>query len=349
KSQTVQLVVAPPPVTITSISPATPAEGANQVVTVKGTGFETGLTVIMGLPGSGSTTISGSQIQTVTATSFQMTVTFSTTGTYTIRISNPDGGGSGIFEFTVGAPSTGPVISPGGVVSNPTGLPGIGPNLYVNINGTNLSSTTDVWDSHITNNTLPTQLDGVTVTIGGELAYLQYVSPTRIQVLTPTDLGLGTVAVQVTNSNGTSAAVSVTSQQFAPGFFEWLNNQPVATHTNFTDAMTNGTYAGLTTVPAAPGEYIILWGSGFGPTTPATPNGTVVPNNGTTYFVATAPSLTINGQPMAYYATALAPGFVGLYQVVAQVPASMPNGDWPVIATVNGVSSPTGILLTVHN
>ena len=85
------------------------------------------------------------------------------------------------------------------MVSNPTGLPGIGPNLYVNINGTNLSSTTDVWDSHITNNTLPTQLDGVTVTIGGELAYVRSVSPTRIQVLTPPDIGLGTVAVQVNN------------------------------------------------------------------------------------------------------------------------------------------------------
>jgi uncharacterized protein (TIGR03437 family) len=177
---------------------------------------------------------------------------------------------------------------------------------------------------------------------------VQYVSSTRIQVLTPPDLGLGTVSVQVTNSNGTSAAVSVTSQQFAPGFFEWLNSQPVATHVDFTDAMKNGTYSGFTTVPAAPGEYIILWGSGFGPTNPATPNGTVVPSTAT-YFVTTIPTLTLNGQTMTYYATALAPGFVGLYQVVAQVPASTPNGDWPVIATVNGISSPTGILLTVHN
>jgi uncharacterized protein (TIGR03437 family) len=266
----------------------------------------------------------------------------------------PNQNGDHIYatKFTLVAPggsSNAPTISSGGVVSNATGVAGIGPNLYVNINGTNLSSTTDVWDSFITNNTLPTQLDGVTVSIGGELAYVQYVSPTRIQVLTPPDLGLGTVAVQVTNSNGTSAPVSVTSQQFAPGFFEWLNNQPVATHLDNSDAMANGTYAGLTTVPAKPGEYITLWGSGFGPTTPPTPNGTTVPVAGGPYYVSSVPSLTVNGQPMTYYGTALSPGFAGLFQVTAQVPASTPNGSWPVIASVGGISSPTGVVLTVHN
>jgi uncharacterized protein (TIGR03437 family) len=235
------------------------------------------------------------------------------------------------------------------VVSNPTGLAGIGPNLYVNINGANLSSATDVWDSFITNNTLPIQLDGVNVSIGGKAAYVQYVSPTRIQVLTPPDLGLGSVAVQVTNANGTSAAVSVTSQQFAPGFFEWLNNQPVATHLDSSDAMKNGTYTGLATVPAKPGEYVTFWGSGFGPTTPPTPNGTLVPITVVPYYVTNVPSLTVNGQPMTYYGTALAPTFAGLYQVTVLVPLSTPNGDWPVIATVGGISSPTGVVLTVHN
>ena len=252
------------------------------------------------------------------------------------------------FTLTAGS-SNAPTISSGGVVSNPTGLAGIGPNLYVNINGTNLSSSTDVWDSFITNNTLPIQVDGVSVSIGGKAAYVEYVSPTRIQVLTPPDLGLGTVAVQVINSNGTSASVSVTSQQFAPGFFEWLNNQPVATHLDSSDAMKNGTYTGLTTIPAKPGDYVTFWGSGFGPTTPAIPNGTLVPIPGGPYYVTNVPALTINSQPMPYYGTALASTFAGLYQVTVQVPSSTANGDWPVIASVGGISSPTGVVLTVHN
>src|SRR5581483_1675811 len=94
----------------------------------------------------------------------------------------------------------------------------------------------------------------------------------------------------------------------------------------------NGTYAGLTTVPAKPGEYVVFWGTGFGPTTPATPKGILVPSGSTIYYVSTVPTLTLNNQPMTYYATALSPSFAGLYQVIAQVPANMPNGDWPVVA-----------------
>jgi len=251
------------------------------------------------------------------------------------------------FTLTPAAAGNLPTISPAGVTANATGLPLIGPNAYVNILGSNLSSVTDVWTSHIANNTLPTQLDGVSVTIGGMMTYVQYVSPTQIQVLTPPNLGFGPVAVQVTNSAGTSTTAVVTSQQYAPGFFLWANNQPVATHADYTDAMKNGTYAGLTTVPAKPGEYIVLWGTGFGPTTPATPVGTLVPASATPYYVVTVPSLTLNGQPMTYYATALTSTFAGLYQVVAQVPASMPDGDWPLIATIGGVPSPAGVLLTV--
>ena len=253
------------------------------------------------------------------------------------------------FTLTPGSASNVPAISSGGVTANATGVPTIGPNAYVNIKGTALANTTDVWDSHIVNSVLPTQLDGVTVTIGGKAAYVQYVSPTQIQVLTPPDLGFGSVAVQVTNGAGTSTTATVTSQQYAPGFFMWANNQPVATHADFTDAMKNGTYAGRTTVPAKPGEYIVLWGTGFGPTTPAIPAGTLVPGGATTYYTATPASVTLNGQPMTYYATALTSTYAGLYQVVAQVPASMPDGDWPLIATIGGVSSPTGVLLTVQH
>jgi uncharacterized protein (TIGR03437 family) len=177
---------------------------------------------------------------------------------------------------------------------------------------------------------------------------VEYTSPTQVQILTPPNLGLGQVAVQVTNAAGTSTAATVTSQQYAPGFFLWLNNQPVTTHADFTDAMTSLTYPGLITVPAKPGEYVIFWGTGFGPTSPAYPTGTLIPAS-PAYPVATVPALTLNGQPMPYYETALASTFAGLYQVVAQVPTSMPNGSWPLIATVGGVSSPTGVLLAVHN
>lgn len=253
------------------------------------------------------------------------------------------------FTLTPASSSNAPTIA--GVAANATGLGVIAPNTYVTIVGTNLSTAQDDWTKFISNGNLPTAVDGVSVMVGGKPAYVEYVSPTQVQVLTPTNLGLGSVAVQLTNAAGTSNSVSITSQQFAPGFFLWQNYQPVATHNDATnsDAMKNLTYPGFTTVPAKPGEYIILWGTGFGPTNPATPAGILVPGGSTGYYVATVPTLTLNGQPMAYYATALTSGFAGLYQVVAQVPSSMPNGDWPLVATVGGVSSLTTVMLTVQH
>jgi uncharacterized protein (TIGR03437 family) len=59
--------------------------------------------------------------------------------------------------------------------------------------------------------------------------------------------------------------------------------------------------------------------------------------------------MTIGGTPASVYATALAGGFAGLYQLVVTVPSSMANGNYPVIATINGAQTPTGYSLTVHN
>src|ERR1035441_8284137 len=79
---------------ISSISPANPtSSGSNQTVTVYGSQFQSGLTVTVGYSG-GSSTLSGSQIQSVTANSFQMIILLNNPGSYTIRVNNPDGGQS---------------------------------------------------------------------------------------------------------------------------------------------------------------------------------------------------------------------------------------------------------------
>ena len=37
-----------------------------------------------------------------------------------------------------------------------------------------------------------------------------------------------------------------------------------------------------------------------------------------------------------------------VYQIAIQIPASMPDGDYPIVATVNGVQSPANFSLTVQ-
>ena len=242
---------------------------------------------------------------------------------------------------------SGPTIT--GVSNSADGtLSGVFPNSYVSIYGSNFAPAgfTDTWGSTIVSGKLPTMLDGVTVSVGGQPAYIYFLSSSQINILAPS-VGFGSMQVTVTTSAGTSAAFTVNSQQYGPAFFPWPNSQPVATHADFTLAAANGTFSGATTVPAKPGEAIILWGTGFGPTTPTEPIGSEIPAS-PTYYTATPVTVTIGGQPASVYATALASGFAGLYQVVVTVPSGLANGNYPLIATINGAHS-SSTTLAVHN
>jgi uncharacterized protein (TIGR03437 family) len=244
--------------------------------------------------------------------------------------------------------STAPIIT--SVSNGPGGQTQIAPNTWVSIYGSNFAPAifTDNWNTHSTNGNLPTTLDGVTVTIGGQLAYMEYLSATQINVLTP-NIGFGPLQVTVATTGGTSAAVTVTSQQYSPAFFPWPNNQPVATHANYSYAAAAGTFPGTTTIPAAPGETIVLWGTGFGPTTPATPFGVAIPTT-STFITSSNVTVSINGAPATVYnnVATLSPGLAGVFQVGVTVPASLANGTYSITASVNGTTSPS-LTLTVHN
>jgi uncharacterized protein (TIGR03437 family) len=247
-------------------------------------------------------------------------------------------------------PSSGgplPAIGSAGVVNGASFQPGVVPNSWITIQGTDLALTTDTWDKAIVAGKLPTSLDGVTVTVDGQPAYVYFISPTQINALAP-NIGTGSVSATVATPNGKSAAVTAVSTSVSPAFFPWPNSQPVATHSADNSwAVKNGTFAGATTVPAKPGEAIILWGTGFGPTNPVPPVGVQVPND-KIYYTASPVTVTINGTPAPVYATALSPGYAGLYQVVVTVPSGMANGDFPLVATINGAQSPP-LTLSVHN
>ena len=89
----------------------------------------------------------------------------------------------------------------------------------------------------------------------------------------------------------------------------------------------------------------VLWGTGFGPTTPAIPAGQVVTGAPT---VNSAIRVTVGGAQAEYFGAALAPGFTALYQVAIRIPESAPNGDLPVVATIEGVSSPSSAVIAVQ-
>ena len=258
-------------------------------------------------------------------------------------------GGNRVYKvsgLSSGTTAPAPAISANGVVNGASFQPGVAANSWVTIQGTNLAAVTDDWSNSIVNGALPTTLHGVSVTMGGKPAYVYFVSPGQLNVLAP-DVPAGPLTVTVTTAGGTSAAFATTASTYGPAFFLWPGNQVVATRTDYSYAVKAGTFAGATTVAAKPGDVIILWATGLGPTIPVAPPGMATPGTGS-YPTASAPTVTVNHTPAIVYGAALASGSAGLYQIAIQVPPSLADGDWPIQAMIGGILSPAGTILSVH-
>lgn len=237
-----------------------------------------------------------------------------------------------------------PVI--GGVANSAGGQLGVSAGTYISIYGSNFAPANwpgAIWSDYVVGGQLPTTLGGVSVSMGGTPAYIEYVSPGQINILAP-NLSAGRTSIAVTTPAGTSQPYSIASAAVQPAFFTW-GSYVVATDPNYHAVVKNGTISGPPTTPAQPGETIILWGTGFGPTTPAAPTGQEVPPN---LYSVNGVTVTVGTVQANVLATALSPGLAGVYQVAITVPSTLANGDYPIVATVSGVSTPSGVNLTVQ-
>ncbi len=234
------------------------------------------------------------------------------------------------------------------VVNGASFQPGIAPGSWVTINGANLAASTRTWRAdEIVNGQLPTALDNVSVNIDGNPASVYYISPTQINVQAPKDSATGPVAVQVTSNGVTSAAFTATLQPVAPALFLWSGKYPVATHypdNGYTAPF--GLFGGNpATTPAKPGDVIVLWGTGLGPTTPDTAAGWQVT---TAAPLANVPVVTVGGAQAQVIGAAVSPGAAGLYQISIQVP-EVPDGDQVISVQVAGVKSSSGVYLAIQH
>jgi uncharacterized protein (TIGR03437 family) len=241
--------------------------------------------------------------------------------------------------------STVPAIASNGILSAASGVAGVAPGSWISIYGTNLSPTTDVVaSSDLVSNYLPTTFQNVSVLIDGEPAYLDYISPTQINLLAPADSNTGSVQVTVTNANGTSSAATVTLQAILPGLFV-LSNYVRAVRAS-DGAIINGTgnaESGYTTVATATaGDVIELYGTGFGPTTPSVAAGLVFTG---AYPTSNPVTVSVGGIPaVVSFAGLSGPG---LCQINLTVPAGLTAGDNAIIAKVGGYSTQSTALLKI--
>jgi uncharacterized protein (TIGR03437 family) len=251
--------------------------------------------------------------------------------------------GTAVTEYllTPSTPLTTPVITR--VASAASFAPGTSSSTWITILGLNLSTTTRQWtNSDFANGKLPTSLDGVSVTIDGEAAYIAYVSPTQINVLAPDDATTGPVQVQVINSKGTSNSFMATKSDPMPAFFTIGSKYVAALHGDETAVGPPGLVTGVTYTPAKQGEEIQLFGTGFGATTPSDSTGQLftAPD-----ALANQVTVLINGLPaQVVYAGRTANG---LDQINVIVPNVFPDGDVVIQAKVNGITTQPNVFLTV--
>jgi len=257
---------------------------------------------------------------------------------FTAAIPGPDTGTHGLL----GRLQAAPIVSSSNVVNAASYQPALAPNTWVAITGGNLSGTERLWnDGDFVNGALPTDIDFVSVTVNGTHAYVEYVSPTQLNVLLPAGLATGLAQLRTYNFGLASTAVTVLVQEVAPAFFlQSDGTHVVATHADGSLIGPTGT-TGAT--PAAPGETIVLYGTGFGVTNPAAPDGKLIK---APLPLATPPTITIGGT--AGHVTFAGLTYAGLFQINVTIPTSTASGDAPVVALVGSSVSPSGAVIAIQ-
>jgi uncharacterized protein (TIGR03437 family) len=150
----------------------------------------------------------------------------------------------------------------------------------------------------------------------------------------PFEVAAGSAIAEVTSKSGI-ALTQLTVGAAGPGIFT-LNSSGTGDGA-LIDAVT---YAPVTsTQPIAAGGYIAIYCTGLGAVTPAATTGAVPANPPPQTTVK--PSVLIDGQPVTFLWAGLAPGFAGLYQVNAQLPATLTTGSHQLQLVVNGAAGNT--------
>lgn len=239
------------------------------------------------------------------------------------------------------APSIGSVVS----ASSYGGFTSVSPGSFVEIYGSNLAPATLGWTlADFTGNQAPTALDGVTVSIADQSAFVNYIvaNPGQVNVQLPSNIPTGTQQITVMNKNGTSAPFNVTVKPTEPGllapasFVVGGKQYVVAFHSdNVTYVLPEGAIAGIPSRPAAPGETIVMYGNGFGPVAPNIPAGELVQADNT---LAASLEISFGGTPGTVAYDGLATGLVGVYQFDVTVPSIADNNLAPLTFKLGGVA-----------
>jgi uncharacterized protein (TIGR03437 family) len=234
-------------------------------------------------------------------------------------------------------PTPPPFIAAGGVVNGASFAAGadVAPGGIVSVFGSNLGPASGSQAGF----PLPTNLGGITLTIGGINAPLFYSGSGQVNAQLPFEIPANSqtqvVARAISGSTESDAVPEpVTISAAHPGIFT-----------------TNGTLGAILNVsyqlvsasnPANPGDVIQIYCTGLGATNPPSITGQAAVSG----VAVIEPAVTVGGLAAGLQYAGVAPGFVGLYQVNVAIPSSVtPGSAVPVVITQNGIASNTATIV----
>jgi len=236
------------------------------------------------------------------------------------------------------------------------GFSALAPSTWMEIYGTNLANVvSQTWTgADFTGNAAPTVLGGTTVTVGGQSAFIDYVSPLQVNAQVPSNLATGSQPVVINTPGGTSAAYPIQVNTTEPGllapasFNLKAGQYVVALFPDFaTYVLPPGSVSGVPSARAKPGDTIIFYGIGFGTVTPNIPAGQLVTelNN-----INGAFQVSFAGIPAAKVAySGLTAGFLGLYQFNVVVPNVAASDTVPLTFSLNGTAGTQKLIIAISN
>jgi uncharacterized protein (TIGR03437 family) len=223
-------------------------------------------------------------------------------------------------------------------------------NMYVTIYGSNLSTISQAWDASFVGGKAPTSMGGVSVTVNGLPAFIQYVSPGQVNINTPDDVATGPVNIVLTNAVGVSNTGTATRTTLSPTllsvptFSAGSKLYVVAQTPDFASYVgPAGLVQGVPFKSAKPGDTIIIFATGCGPTTPTTQAGVVAAGNSP---LATSFQLKIGGITANVPFAGMLAGTVGLYQLNVVVP-NVPPGDLPIELILGSTPNAQNLVISI--
>jgi uncharacterized protein (TIGR03437 family) len=226
-------------------------------------------------------------------------------------------------------------VYPGGVVHAASFAPAapLAPGSIISVFGANLAPS----PAGASTLPLPKTLAGASLQVGGYEAPLFYSSSGQVNAQLPFEVAAATrPQLIVKGADFVTVPETITVAAARPGIF--TTNQQGTGQGMIMDVANRLVDS---TNPAKAGDVVVVYCTGLGATNPAVRSGEAAPASPLAKVV-TPVTVTIGGQPAVVQFAGLTPGFVGLYQVNAQIPAGVtPSAAVSLVLSQDGVPSNT--------